>query len=55
MTMAFELITVPCLSDNYAFLMHDADDGTTLLVDVPEAAPILEVVSAKDGTSHMCC
>ena len=45
--MAFELITVPCLSDNYAFLMHDADDGTTLLVDVPEAAPILEVVSAK--------
>ena len=45
--MAFELITVPCLSDNYAFLMHDADDSTTLLVDVPEAAPILEVVSAK--------
>ena len=45
--MAFELITVPCLSDNYAFLMHDADDGTTLLVDVPEAAPILDVVSAR--------
>ena len=45
--MAFELITVPCLSDNYAFLMHDADDGTTLLVDVPEAAPVLDIVSAK--------
>jgi hydroxyacylglutathione hydrolase len=47
MTMAFELITVPCLSDNYAFLMHDPDDGTTLLVDVPEAAPILDVVNTK--------
>jgi len=46
--MAFELITIPCLSDNYAFLMHDAADGTTLLIDVPEAAPILDVVSAKD-------
>jgi len=45
--MAFELITVPCLSDNYAFLMHDPDDGTTLLVDVPEAAPILDVVNTK--------
>ena len=45
--MAFELITVACLSDNYAFLMHDAHDGTTLLVDVPEAFPILDVVSAK--------
>ena len=52
--MAFELITVPCLSDNYAFLMHDANDGTTLLVDVPEAAPILDVVNAKGWSiSHV--
>ena len=48
--MAFELITVPCLSDNYAFLMHDADDGTTLLVDVPEAEPILDIVRANAWT-----
>ena len=48
--MAFELITVPCLSDNYAFLMHDANDGTTLLVDVPEAEPIVDCtgVSSKN-------
>lgn len=52
--MAFELITVPCLSDNYAFLMHDANDGTTLLVDVPEAEPILDVVNAKGWSiSHV--
>lgn len=32
---------VPCLGDNYAVLVHDPSDGTTLLVDAPEAAPIL--------------
>lgn len=32
---------IPCLSDNYAVLVHRPDDGTTLLVDAPEAAPIL--------------
>ncbi len=38
--MSFQLITIPCLSDNYAFLVHDRDSKKTLLVDVPEAAPI---------------
>ena len=46
--MSFELITIPCLSDNYAFLAHDATDGKTLLVDVPEAAPISKVLIEKD-------
>ncbi len=39
--MSFELLTVPCLSDNYAFLAHDAETKATLLVDAPEAEPIL--------------
>ncbi|MGJ8544308.1 MAG: hydroxyacylglutathione hydrolase [Sulfitobacter sp.] len=39
--MPFDLVTIPCLSDNYAFLLHDADSGKTALIDVPEAAPIL--------------
>ena len=39
--MSFELLTVPCLSDNYAFLAHDDDSKLTLLVDAPEADPIL--------------
>ena len=42
--MSFELITIPCLSDNYAFLAHDEESNKTLLVDVPEAAPIQEVL-----------
>jgi len=40
MTMPLEIITVPCLSDNYAFLLHAPDSGMTALVDAPEAAPI---------------
>ena len=34
------LVTVPCLQDNYAFLLHDEATGETALVDAPEAAPI---------------
>jgi len=40
MTMPLEIITIPCLADNYAFLLHDPDSGMTALVDAPEAAPI---------------
>jgi hydroxyacylglutathione hydrolase len=40
-TMALELVTIPCLSDNYAYLVHDSASGQTAVVDVPEAAPVL--------------
>ena len=36
--MSFEIVTIPCLSDNYAYLVHGG--GKTAVVDVPEAAPI---------------
>lgn len=52
--MPFDLVTVPCLSDNYAFLLHDAASGHTLLVDVPEAAPILaELADRNWQVSHV--
>ena len=35
--------TIPCLSDNYAFLIHDHKTGTAAIVDVPEAKPLLAV------------
>ena len=38
--MPFEVITLPCLSDNYAYLVHNPASGETALVDAPEAAPI---------------
>ncbi|MFW8635181.1 hydroxyacylglutathione hydrolase [Cribrihabitans pelagius] len=40
MTMPLEIVTLPCLSDNYAYLIHDAEGGRTALVDAPEAAAI---------------
>lgn len=45
--MPLELVTIPCLSDNYAFLIHDAETGDTAVVDVPEAAPILAALAAR--------
>ncbi len=39
--MPLEVITVACLSDNYAFLLRDEASGRTALVDAPEAAPII--------------
>jgi len=36
-----QIVTLRCLKDNYAFLIHDEGDGSTTLIDAPEAAPIL--------------
>jgi hydroxyacylglutathione hydrolase len=35
-----EIVTIPCLSDNYAFLILDPSSDAAALVDAPEAAPI---------------
>jgi len=48
--MPLEIVTVPCLSDNYAYIAHDAATDTTALIDIPEAAPILAALSARDWT-----
>jgi hydroxyacylglutathione hydrolase len=48
--MPLEIVTVPCLSDNYAFLLHDAHTGATAVVDVPEAAPIRAELAARGWT-----
>jgi hydroxyacylglutathione hydrolase len=31
----------PCLSDNYGYLVHEADSGETAAIDTPDAAAIL--------------
>jgi hydroxyacylglutathione hydrolase len=43
--MTFEIVTVPCLSDNYAYLVHK--NGRTALIDAPEAAPIAKALDAR--------
>ncbi|MEI4197129.1 hydroxyacylglutathione hydrolase [Roseovarius sp. E0-M6] len=39
--MTLDILTIPCLSDNYAYLAHDSATGETALIDAPEAGPIL--------------
>lgn len=48
--MPFELVTVPCRSDNYAFLLHETGSGKTAVVDVPEAAPIRAALDERGWT-----
>ena len=46
--MPLEIVTVPCLKDNYAFLLHSDETGETAVIDVPEAGPILGALSDRD-------
>jgi hydroxyacylglutathione hydrolase len=45
--MPLEIVTVACLKDNYAYLLHDAAGGGTALVDAPEAAPIAAALAQR--------
>jgi len=48
--MPFELVTIPCRSDNYAFVLHETASGRTTLIDAPEAAPIEAELEARGWT-----
>ncbi|MDZ4136232.1 MAG: hydroxyacylglutathione hydrolase [Paracoccaceae bacterium] len=48
--MPLELVTLPCLKDNYVFLIHDAASGATAVVDVPDAAPVLAALAERGWT-----
>ncbi|MFD2740190.1 hydroxyacylglutathione hydrolase [Sulfitobacter aestuarii] len=48
--MSFDLVTIPCLSDNYAFLLRDHDSDEVALIDVPEAAPIAAELERRGWT-----
>ncbi|MCC5955084.1 MAG: hydroxyacylglutathione hydrolase [Natronohydrobacter sp.] len=45
--MPLEMTAIPCLRDNYAYLLHDPETGRTGVVDVPDVAPIHDVLDAK--------
>lgn len=47
-----DLVTIPCLDDNFAYLVHR--NGKTLLIDAPEAAPILAALEQRGwGLDHI--
>ncbi|WP_342077653.1 hydroxyacylglutathione hydrolase [Yoonia sp. SS1-5] len=45
-----DLVVVPCLSDNYTYLVHNRDSGETALVDAPAAGPVQDALRAKGWT-----
>jgi len=52
--MTLDILTIPCLSDNYAYLAHDSATGETALIDAPEAGPILAALDESGWTlSHV--
>lgn len=44
--MPVEIVTVPCRSDNYAYLIRDMGSGQVALVDAPEVAPIVAALKS---------
>lgn len=45
--MPHTLVTIPCLADNYTYLVHDDASGDTAVFDVPEAGPILSELKRR--------
>jgi len=37
----------PCRSDNFGVLLHDSESGTTISIDAPEEAPILDALNRR--------
>ena len=38
--MSIQVKQIPCLDDNYGFLVHDTATGSTASIDTPEVEPI---------------
>lgn len=51
--MALELVTIPCLQDNFAYLIRDPASGTVALVDAPEAAPVQAALNKRGWPLHL--
>ena len=51
--MVLQILTVPCLADNYAYIAHDPATGVTAVIDVPEAEPILQALDNQGWTASL--
>ena len=45
--MTIEIVPVPCLRDNFAYLVRDEGADATALVDAPEAGPVLAALADR--------
>lgn len=50
MAAALDIVAVPAFSDNYLWLIHDAESGETAVVDPGDAAPVLAAATARGWT-----
>ena len=49
-----EVVQIPCLSDNYGYLLHDKTSGLTACIDTPEPGPILAALETRGwALSHI--
>ncbi|PFG62813.1 hydroxyacylglutathione hydrolase [Thioclava sp. ES.031] len=51
--MAVELLIIPCLADNYAYVVHEAATDTTTVIDVPEAPPVLKALNERGWKANL--
>lgn len=45
--MPLDIVQLPVLSDNYAWLLHDGESGETVALDPGEAGPLLDAAAAR--------
>ncbi|XP_031404896.1 hydroxyacylglutathione hydrolase 2, mitochondrial-like isoform X2 [Punica granatum] len=45
---SLQIELVPCLKDNYAYLLYDVDTGTVGVVDPSESRPVIDALSRKN-------
>uniref|UniRef100_A0A7C8YMY2 Metallo-beta-lactamase domain-containing protein n=1 Tax=Opuntia streptacantha TaxID=393608 RepID=A0A7C8YMY2_OPUST len=45
---ALQIELVPCLKDNYAYLLHDENTGTIGVVDPSQAVPVIDALAQKN-------
>jgi hydroxyacylglutathione hydrolase len=50
MPSPLKILRIPALSDNYIWLVHDAESGETVVVDPAEAQPVLDAAAARGWT-----
>src|SRR5689334_7425138 len=50
MASPLEIVPVPAFSDNYIWLVHDADSGETAVVDPGDVSPPLEEAKRRGWT-----
>ncbi|CAI9108691.1 OLC1v1008358C1 [Oldenlandia corymbosa var. corymbosa] len=48
MSSTLQIEIVPCLRDNYAYLLYDLDTGTVGVVDPSEAIPVIDALERKN-------